>query len=459
MNRPPSFTDDPIPRLLWRIGIPTSIGMFFNTMFSFVDTYCAGLLNTNALAALSLSFPVYFTLIAMGSGLAQGTTALLANALGAANRADARRIFAQSILLSAVLGVALSIIGLSATPWLFRLLGATGDYLGTALSYMNVILTGGVFFLLPMTLNCALAAQGETRIYRNFLVAGCVANCALNPLLMWGWLGLPAIGVAGIALATVIIQIGGCIFLWRHVAGSDLGREMNFYMLLPDFPALRRIVAQALPASLNMLSIALGIFVFTWFVRQFGREALAAAGIATRIEQAVLMPVIGLSSAVLSIVGQNQGAQLPRRVREAWTTSIRLGVPLMFAGGGLLWLARGEAMKLFTSDPVVIATGGGYLSVAALTLAAYPILFGTVFLAQGLKRPAYGLWIGLYRQVLAPLALIYVLAFVWDWGLWGIWWGVCLVNYSAALFALWWGWRTIYFLEKSAYFTERLYTD
>src|SRR6202023_2321620 len=116
------------------------------------------------------------------------------------------------------------------------LLGARGDYLGMALSYMKVILAGGVFFLLPMTLNTALAAQGETRTYRNFLVVGCVANCVLNPVFMWGWLGLPAMGVAGIALATVIIQIGGCIFLWRHVTRSALGREMNFQMLLPDFP-------------------------------------------------------------------------------------------------------------------------------------------------------------------------------------------------------------------------------
>lgn len=430
--------------------------MIFNTMFAFVDTYSAGLLSTNALAALSLSFPVFFTLVAIASGLAQGTTALLANALGSKNQVDAQRVFAQTVLLSIVVGLALSLAGLAATPGLFRFLGASGDYLHAALAYMDVILAGAVFFLVPMALNTALAAQGETRIYRNFLIAGCIANGLLNPVFMWGWLGLPAMGVAGIALATVVIQIGGCLFLWRRVAASELGRGMNLEMFRPDFPMLRRIAAQAMPASLNMLTIALGIFVFTWFVRQFGREALAAVGIATRIEQAVLMPVIGLSSAVLSIVGQNQGAQLPRRVREAWLTSIRFGVLLMVAGGGLLWLTRHAAMRLFTSDPAVIAKGGGYLSVAALTLVAYPILFGTVFLMQGLKQPVYGLWIGLYRQVLAPLAVIHLLAFALDWGLSGIWWGVCLVNYSAALFALWWGWRTVGGLEKSAYFAETL---
>jgi putative MATE family efflux protein len=443
MSRPLSLTTDPIPQLIWRIAIPSSVGMFFNTMYNFVDTYCAGMLSTDALAALALSFPIFFVLFAVGSGLSQGTTALMANALGAGNQSDARRIFAQSITLVIVAGLGLSGAGWLAAPWLFRQLGAQGEYLHTALAYMNVILAGGIFFLLPMTLNTALAAQGNTRVYRNFLVAGFIANCLLNPVFMWGWLGLPPLGVAGIALATVVIQIGGCVWLWRRAMLTELCSALPLNLFRPDFPLLRRIVAQGLPAALNMLTIALGVFVITGFVKQFGKDAVAATGIATRIEQVVLMPVIGLSSAVLSIVGQNHGAGLPHRVREAWAISIRYGVGLMIGGGLLLWLLRGKAMQIFTTDSAVIANGSNYLSTAAVTLAAYPILFSTVFLMQGLKRPAYGLWIGFYRQVIAPLAVIHTLVFVCGWGLWGVWWGFCIVTWSAALFAFWWGRRTV----------------
>jgi putative MATE family efflux protein len=443
MSRPLSLTTDPIPQLIWRIAVPSSVGLFFNTMYNFVDTYCAGLLSTDALAGLSLSFPVFFVLIAVGSGLSQGATALMANALGAGQKAEARQIFVQSIILVTVVGIALSFAGWQMSPWLFRQLGARGEYLHTALAYMKMILLGGVFFLLPMTINAALAAQGNTRVYRNFLMVGFVANCVLNPVLMWGWLGLPALGVAGIALATVLIQIGGCVCLWRKVTSSGLCAGLPLELFRPDLSILRRIVAQALPAVLNMLTIALGIFVITRFVQQFGREAVAALGIATRIEQVVLMPVIGLSSAVLSIVGQNHGAGLPQRVREAWATCIRYGVALMLGGGAVVWLLRERAMRSFTTDAAIIANGSSYLCAASVTLAAYPILFGTVFLMQGLKRPAYGLWIGLYRQVLAPMIVIHTLIFVFGWGLLGIWWGVCLVNWSAALFALWWGRLTV----------------
>jgi len=192
-----------------------------------------------------------------------------------------------------------------------------------------------------------------------------------------------------------------------------------------------------------MMTIALGVFVITWFVKHFGKEAVAASGIATRIEQVVLMPAIGLNTAVLSLVGQNHGAGLGHRVREAWLTNVKYGAGLMLAGGVLLWWLGEMAMRLFTADPVVIAHGRDYLSTAAWTVAAYPILFVTVFMMQGLKRPRYGLLVGIYRQVAAPLLVFHTLAFTLGWGLWGVWWGICMVTWSAALFALWWGWRTL----------------
>lgn len=441
MKQPLSLTTDPIPQLIWRIALPMSVGMFFNTMFNVVDTLCAGWLGTESLAALSLSFPLYFVVFAVGSGISQGTTALLANALGAGHVAEARKVFAQSLLFVTAAGVLLSIVGWLVAPWLFRLLGAEGSYLSTVLDYMHVILAGGVFFLLPMIMNSALSAQGSTWVYRNFLMAGFVANIMLNPVLMWGWAGLPALGVGGIALATVIVQMGGGVFLWSHVSKAEFCRDLRREDFKPDYEVLRRISGQAIPAALNMLTISLGVFVITWFVKHFGKEAVAATGIATRVEQIVLMPAIGLNAAVLSIVGQNHGAGLPQRVREAWVTNVKIGACLMLFGGFLVWLLRDPAMRMFTQDPIVIGHGRNYLLTSSLTLAAYPILFVTVFAMQGIKRPTYGLWMGIYRQLVAPVIVFHTLAFTLGWGLWGVWWGICIVTWSGALFALVWGWR------------------
>ncbi len=443
MTPAPSLTTDPILSLTWRIALPMSVGMFFNTMFNVVDTLCAGWLGTEALAALSLSFPVFFTVFAFGSGISQGTTALLANALGAGKTTEARHIFAQAVVFTIVVASLLSVAGLLASPWLFGLLGAEGTYLDTVLAYMNVILGGGVVMLLPIVLNSALSATGESRFYRNFLITGFFANVILNPILMEGWLGLPALGVSGIAFATVLVQAGGALYLMGRVKKAAFCQGLTWPEFRPNRNLLKQLAAQAIPAALNMLTVALGVFVITWFVKHFGKEAVAASGIATRIEQIVLLPAIGLNAAVLSIVGQNHGAGLPHRVREAWVTNVKIGAVLMALGGLLVGLLREPAMRLFTSDPAVIRHGRDYLLSASLTLAAYPILFVTVFAMQGIKRPAYGLWIGLYRQIAAPALVFHTLAFTFGWGLWGVWWGICLVTWSAALFALWWGSRQL----------------
>ena len=215
-----SLTSDSIAKLTWIIAVSASVGMFFNTAFNFVDTLCAGWLSTDALA---LSFPFFFLFIALGSGLSQGSTALIANALGANDSLRARRIFAQSLLIASVAGVLFSVLGFMIAPTIFRLLGAEGSYLKTTLAYMNVLLAGGVFFILTMALNSALSAQGLTAIYRNFLMVALLANSALNPLLMWGLCGLPKLGISGIALATVIVQIGAVIISGnRSIMGTDL---------------------------------------------------------------------------------------------------------------------------------------------------------------------------------------------------------------------------------------------
>jgi putative MATE family efflux protein len=444
MHRPLSITTDPIPQLIWRIAVPASVGMFFNTLFNFTDTYFAGFLGTEALAALSYTFPLFFLLIAVASGLSQGTAALLANTLGAGEGEGAIEIFAQSLVIALSAGVVISLAGWVLSPSLLHHLGARGDTLAFSLSYIRIIAAGGGLFILTMALNSALAAQGETRIYRNFLIGGFFANLALNPLFIWGLLpGIPPMGVAGIALATVLIQVAGCALLWLSVRTTPAFRRIPMNAFHPEPLLIRKIIDQSIPATLNMVTIAIGIFVMTYFVKHYGDEAVAALGIATRIEQLVLMPVIGLSTAMLSITGHNYGAGLSLRVAEAWKTGLKQGIACMVTGA-ILIVGFGEgAIRIFTDDPVIIRHGRDYLMIAALTLAAYPILFGTVFMMQGLKRPGYGLWIGLYRQIAAPVVVFHLLSFTFGWGLWGIWWGVCLVTWSAALFTFHWGGRTL----------------
>ncbi len=438
-----NLVEDPIPQLVRRIAVPASIGLFFNTMYNVVDTYFAGLISTSAQSGMSRSFALFLLLVAVGSGISNGTTALISNALGKKDKEGARLYFAQAVVFACLAGLLVSFIGWRTAPGLFRLLNAEGENLDTALAFMNMIYLGGVFFILQMTLNSVLNAQGQTRLYRNVLIGSFLGNCVLNPLFIYGWLGLPPLGVAGIGMATSVIQLGETLVLLYFISRSDLCQGITAAHFKPRWAVIREITGQALPAALNMAAVALGVYVITWYVAQFSNEAVAGYGIATRVEQIVLLPTIGLNFAVLALTGQNNGAGRLDRVQEAWHACIRYGLGLMVAGGVLVYVFRDFAMRRFSHDPLVIEHGANYLSVAALTLCVYPVLFQTVFMLQGLKRPAYGLWIGLYRQIVAPLLVFNALAFGLGWKLWGVWWGVSLVNWSAALFTLWWGKRVL----------------
>jgi len=316
------------------------------------------------------------------------------------------------------------------------MLGAEGTYLEMALEYMNVIMAGTVFFILQMTLNAMLTARGETRVFRNVLIAGFFLNIGLDPWFLYGGAGVPAMGIAGIALATVVVQFLGCIYLALHLRHLDVTKEIHPSLFIPQPARIRELANQSVPAGLNMMTVALGIFVITWFASRFGKEPVAGYGIATRIEQMILLPTIGLNFAVLSLAGQNFGAGRIDRVKEAWYTTLKFGLALMAGGAVLLAIIRAPMMRFFTTDSTVIDHGITYLGIAALTLPAYPILFQTVFMLQGLKRPVFGLILGVYRQFAAPALVFWLFAFVLGWGAGGIWWGIFLVTWSAAAIAV-----------------------
>jgi len=437
------LTTEPIPVLVRRIAVPASIGYFFNTMYNVVDTYFAGLISTQALASLSLSLPVFFIIIATGTGISTGATALIANALGAGRREEARLYAAQAISFGILTALVLTVLGLLISPFLFRVLGAEGEYLSMVLDYMNTLFFGTVLFLVLYMFNAVLNGQGETKPFRNVLIVGFFLNIGLDPWFIYGGFGVPAMGVVGIALATLVAQAVGCGYLAYKALQSGLVSRADLAKTLPRLGPFKDIARQGLPASVNMLTVGMGIFVITYFVSLFGKEAVAAYGSAMRVEQIVLVPSIGLNISTLTLVAQNNGARLFERIRQTLAVTLSYGAVLMGIGTVLVLIGADVLMTFFTQDPTVIRVGATYLRIDALVFYAYVVLFVHVAALQGMKRPLYALWIGLYRQIVAPGILFWSLVHVFEAGLTGLWWGIFGVTWSAALFTLFYARRLI----------------
>ncbi len=428
------FTSAHIPSLVRRLAIPASVGFMFNTLFNVVDTYYGGQISTSALAAMSLTFPVFFIILSMGIGMGTGTTALISQSLGAERHNEADKYGLQAISFSIINSILLTIIGLVISPYLFIILGATSDYLDIATKYMNIILWGTIFFLINSIFNALLNARGDTKTYRNYLIVGFFLNVIFDPWFMYGGLGFPALGIRGIALSTVLIQSFGTVYMIFVCRKRKVFQNTALSDFIPNRKYFLALFGQGFPASLNMLTVAIGIFVITYFAGQFGKEAIAAYGIATRIEQIALLPTIGLNIAALTLAGQNMGANLPERVFESWRVNIKYGLVIIMIGIISVFLFSSQLMAAFTNDIKVIGIGIEYLHIAVLFFCAYIFLNISVSTLQGMKKPAYAIFVGAYRQFLIPIPLFFLFAIYFGWGTKGIWWGVFVANWSAAIF-------------------------
>jgi putative MATE family efflux protein len=425
----------PIPGLIKQIAIPSTVGFFFYTMFNIVDTYFGGLISTEALAALGLSFTLFFIITALGNGFSTGTTALIGAALGAEDDEQASHYAIQALGYSVLLGLFLTLVGTWLSPIAFSSLGAQGEYLEICLAYMDRIFLGAPLFTLNYMFNAMLNAQGLTKPFRNFLIAGSVLNVGLDYWFIFGGLGLPAMGVAGIAWATVLVQAMGVVYLGHTARKTGILKGFCLAGLLPRMKTYAEISKQGFPASVNMLTVGLGIYVINYFIALYGPAGVAAYSAAIRIEQIVLMPSIGLNTANLTIVAQNYGARKFERIPESVRKTLYYGAWMMIPGGVLVFFLAPWAMTIFSNDPLVIEQGGDYLRIAAFMLYSYVILYTNVSALQGLKRPFFALYMGLARQIAAPVIVFYFFCIVLDMGVWGVWWGIALVTWAAALFA------------------------
>lgn len=420
-----------------RIAIPASVGMLFNTLFNVVDTYYAGKLSTESLAGMTISFPIFFIILALSSGIGSGATALSAIALGEKDQEKFHSLSYNAILFGFCLSLLISLFAPLIVPYLFNLSGASGLSKTLGIQYTNTIFYGSVFFILNSVLNAMLNAQGDTKSYRNFLIIGFFMNLFLDPLFIFGWFGLPKLGTTGVALATVIVQAIGSVYMISRLKKSPIFKLSRFKAERFKPQVVLQLFQQGFPASLNMMTIALGVFVINFFVLKYaGSVTIAAYGVAVRVEQLVLLPALGLNIAALTLSGQNYGAKLYQRILETQRTALYIGVGMMIVGAFLIYPLAPYVIALFNDNDGVIMAGTHYLRIEVFALPTYIILNVLISVLQGIKKPNFAVLIGLYRQILIPSTLFYFLGNVMGMGITGVWWGIVINNWSAVIIAL-----------------------
>ncbi len=431
-----SLVEGDVRAHLVRLTIPMVWGILAMMSLNVVDTWFVSMLGKDELAAMSFTFPVVMVLISLGIGLMAGTSSVLARVIGNGDRERVRRLTTDSLLLSVVIAVTMSAIGLATMEPLFRLLGAEEQLLPLIRQYMTVWYIGYAAFLVPMAGVGAIRATGDARWQSGIMLAASLVNLVLDPLLIFGLLGFPAMGMAGAALATVIARAVS-LAIGFHVLHRVKGMLASRWPDPREFAdSCRAILHVGLPAAGTNVIIPLATGVLVAIVAGFGPEAVAGYGAAARIESLALVAFFALSAVIGPFVGQNLGAGRHDRIGEALVESVRLCLVIGAAGALLAIVFATPLMGLFSDDPDVIGYGRLYLVVTALAFGPAGMVMVINASFNGLGRPAPAVVISSVRMfaIMVPLAWLGGRLV----GVGGVYAGLAIANIAAALMA--WAW-------------------
>lgn len=427
------LTTGSLMRTILTTSMPMIAALLLQTAFNVVDAIYVGRLSAEAIAAVSLAFPIMFFVFAIAGGIGVGATSLISRYIGAKEIEKADNVAEHALLVGGVLSIVFTALGLIFGKELVLMMGGK-ELLELSLSYLNVIFIGTFFLIIFAIANSILRGEGDTKTPMVQMIVATLVNIVLDPIFIFGL----DMGVKGAAIATVIANIVGFT-----MAVYGLTREKSSIRIRPkdfkfDFSIVKEIFKIGVPSSLLQVSMSISLFVMTRIVSYFGSYAIAAFGISFRLDSIAILPALGLMMSVIPIVGQNVGAKKFERAEK--TTYIVATMAAVFTGVvGLIFFAFPTMfISIFNTHTEVINYGVEYLRIVPLAYAfiGIGISINGAFLGAGEPLPA--LITTLLRVIILVIPLALIFAFVFDMGMEGIWWAYAISIVISGITSLLW---------------------
>jgi putative MATE family efflux protein len=458
-DRKTLFLEGSIPRALLTLAVPIILANLLQTGYQLTDAFWVGRLGAAAVAAISVSFPVTFLVIALGSGLAMAGATMAAQYMGTGRQDMVNHVAAQTMLMVMITSVVFGAIGFVLAPTLLRLLGVAPDVYQGALGFLRVSFVGIIFVFMYAMFQALMRGVGQTKTPLMIVAGTVLLNFLLDPVFIYGWGPVPAQGVMGAAYATLITQalaaaMGMVIFL-----RGQHGIALSWSGFKPDPVYLKRAFFLGVPGSVELSTRALGLMVMSFLVSSFGTLAIAVYGVGSSILQVVTIPVMGVAMAVATLVGQNIGAgNTGRAERITW-----LGTVVSFATltllGAIAWLCAPWLVSFFIpNDPEVIAGGAHFVRIMCLAWGGMGIQLCIVSAFRATGNMLSAMIIAMVSQWMIQFPLAYVLAKHTTLQADGLWWSFPVTNVLVALVSVAWfargSWKTARLTEDDVQVAE-----
>ncbi|MFC3914677.1 MATE family efflux transporter [Pseudaeromonas sharmana] len=425
----------PIRRHLVMTTLTMMVGMMAMMGFGLLDTWFISLLGTTPLAAISFTFPVTFSLISLMIGMGVGTSAILGRLIGSGQLAAARRMAVVALVVASSIMLLAALVGLLLAPHLFRWMGADSATLPLILHFMQIWFFGCSLLAISMVGNAIFRAFGNIRIPSLVMVVASLVNLLLDPVLIFGWGPVPALGLTGAALASVASWLTGSgMMLWMLTCRYRLLDSSGWQAHLAA--DVRQLLQIALPAALTNMLTPLATVLMTTLVAGFGREAVAAYGVGGRIESIACLFILTMSMVLPPFISQNQGAGRLDRVHLGYKEAIRLVCLVQLAIACVLFVLAPLLASWFSQEASVQSVISQYLRVLPLAYAAQGVIILTNSSFNAMHQPKRALGLSLMRFFVFYVPLSWLLA-QW-WQLSGVFFGGVLANLLCATLAYLW---------------------
>lgn len=410
----------PIPKLLISMSLPMIISMLVQALYNIVDSMFVAQMNEEALTAVSLAFPIQNLMIAVAAGTGVGINALLSRSLGEKKFEDANKIASNGVLLALISSLIFAVVGGLGSRLFFALQTDDALIVEYGAQYMRIITIGSMGIFLQITYERLLQSTGKTIFNMITQGLGAIINIILDPILIFGWFGLPAMGVTGAALATLIGQFCAVLLAvyFHNKHNTEITVKLRGFKI--DKTSIVNIYKIGVPSIIMQSIGSITTFSMNNILLMFSSTAATVFGVYFKLQSFVFMPIFGLTNGMIPIVAYNFGARNKKRIFDTLKLSVAIAVGIMLCGVFVFQCFPQTLLGLFDASETMIAIGVPALRTISLSFvfAGFCIISSCMF--QALGNGVYSMIMSMARQlfVIIPVAFIFAKVF----GLHMVWW-------------------------------------
>lgn len=414
-EKPEIMGTESITTLLFRYSLPGTVGMVVAATYNVVDTIFIGRLGSEAIAALSVAFPIQMILAAIGVGIGVGSASLISRSLGAGNIRDAEKAVGQVVGLALAFGLIVALAGFYYLRPLLVIIGASPEIIGYTEEYASVITAWSVMLFMIMSLNNVVRAEGSPLFSMKIMIFSSLLNIALDPIFIF----VLDMGIRGAAVATILAKGTGALILLLHFISGRSNVKLMAINLKPDYEIIKNIYKIGFPSMLRLFSRNLSLAITNIILAGFGHIPIAAMGLFFRLQMLIIMPVIGFSQGLMPVIGYNYGAEQGSRIREAVIKGFAISTAFITLLALVIYISPGTFLGFFTSEEELLAMGIYSIRIMMVMVPLIGIQIVSAVFFQAIGKAVPSLILSILREVMLFIPLLLILAN--SAGLVGVW--------------------------------------